>query len=178
MKAVADLTPEELAGRVCEALRQAGVRVTLTGGACVAIWSNGQYASNDLDFIEEGPVPPRTITRVMAALGFAKHGRHYVHPDTPIFVEFPTGPLMVGAERVGQAAERHTGVGRLRLLSPTDCVKDRLAAYFHWNDRQALGQALLVARAQPIDLDKVRRWAKAERAEAKQRDFERELKDG
>ena len=31
----------------------------------------------------------------------------------------------------------------LKLLSPTDCVKDRLAAYYHWNDRQSLEQAIL-----------------------------------
>jgi hypothetical protein len=52
--------------------------------------------------------------------------------------------------------------GVLRLLSPTDCVKDRLAAWFHWEDRQALGQAVLVAEAQPVDRADLRRWAKAE----------------
>jgi hypothetical protein len=56
------------------------VTVTLTGGACVSIWSEGKYVSHDLDFIEEGPVPPRTVARVLAALGFARKGRHFVHP--------------------------------------------------------------------------------------------------
>ncbi|MDI6740798.1 MAG: hypothetical protein QME74_10605 [Candidatus Edwardsbacteria bacterium] len=42
--------------------------------------------------------------------------------------------------------------GRLHLLSPTDCVKDRLAAYFHWNDRQSLEQAGLVADNRKIDI--------------------------
>ena len=27
-------------------------------------------------------------------------------------------------------------------LTPTDAVKDRLAAFFHWSDRQSLEQAL------------------------------------
>lgn len=52
--------------------------------------------------------------------------------------------------------------GRLRLLSPTDCVKDRLAAYFHWDDMQSLAQAALVAYANEIDLAEVESWATRE----------------
>ena len=176
MKPIASMSAEALAGLVCQALRDAGVTVTLTGGACVSIWSEGKYVSHDLDFIEEGPAPPRAVVRVLTALGFERKGRHFVHRDTPFFVEFPTGPLMVGDERVEQVAERATSAGVLRLLSPTDCVKDRLAAFFHWNDQQALEQALLVAMAQKVDLDDVRRWANAERNESKYRSFQRRLR--
>ena len=66
---------------------------------------------------------------------------------------------MVGDERVTAPVERQTAAGRLRLLSPTDCVKDRLAAFYHWNDRQSLEQAILVAQAQPVDVADVRRWS-------------------
>ncbi len=59
----------------------------------------------------------------------------------------------------------------LRLLSPTDCVKDRLAAYFHWNDRPSLEQAILVCFAQDVDLREVRRWSLRERMEEKHRKF-------
>lgn len=48
------------------------------------------------------------------------------------------------------------------MLAPTDCVKDRLAAFFHWNDKQGLEQALLVAIASPIDINDVIRWANIE----------------
>jgi hypothetical protein len=41
-------------------------------------------------------------------------------------------------------------------------VKDRLAAYYHWNDAQCLEQAALVAQAKEIDLDEIERWSKAE----------------
>jgi hypothetical protein len=161
------MSAEELAGLVCQALRDAGVTVTLTGGACVAIWSRGKYISNDLDFIEEGPVPRRKIRDVMKRLGFTEKGRHFVHPATRFFVEFPTGPLMVGNQRIEIVAERKTIAGTLRLISPTDCVKDRLAAFFHWNDRQSLEQALLVAQAQRVDLKSVRAWSISEGNEEK-----------
>jgi hypothetical protein len=169
------MSAEELAGLVCQVLQDAGVTVTLTGGACVGIWSQGKYVSNDLDFIEEGPVPRRQIREALRLLGFQEKGRHFAHPATKIFVEFPTGPLMVGDQRVERVTERKTPAGTLRLLTPTDCVKDRLAAFFHWNDRQSLEQALLVAQAQKVDLDEVRRWSVSERNEAKFRVFEQRL---
>jgi hypothetical protein len=86
--------------------------------------------------------------------------------------------LTVGDERVEKVAIRNTVTGRLRLLSPTDCVKDRLAAYFHWNDRQALKQAVLVAEAQPVNMADLRRWAKAEGAAERLIDFERAIGSG
>jgi hypothetical protein len=50
----------------------------------------------------------------------------------------------------------------LKLLSPTDCIKDRLAAYYHWNDRQSLEQAILLYRSNEVDLKEIRRWSKIE----------------
>jgi hypothetical protein len=175
MKAISAMTAEELAGLVCQALQNVGVTVTLTGGACVAIWSKGKYVSEDLDFIEEGPVPRRQIRDALKLLGFEEQGRHFIHPDTNYFVEFPTGPLMVGDQRVERARKRKTVAGTLRLLTPTDCVKDRLAAFYHWNDRQSLEQAVLVAHAQRIDLDDIRAWSKCEGNDAKFRVFKKRL---
>lgn len=176
MKPVADMSAEEVAGLVCKALSDAGIIVTLTGGACVAIWSAGLYVSHDLDFVEEGPVPRRKVQAALKPLGFTPKGRHFVHPDTSFFVEFPTGPLMVGDERVERVSERATSAGLLRLLTPTDCVKDRLAAFFHWNDRQALEQALLVANTQQVDVDDIRRWSQSEGHAESYAQFEKRLK--
>jgi len=176
VKPIGDMTIEELASLVCQVMADSGIDVTLTGGACVTIWSAGKYVSYDLDFIEEGPVPRRTIRQVLETLGFVPKGRHFVHPDTRFFVEFPTGPLMVGGQRVERVAERVTPAGKLRLLCPSDCVKDRLAAFFHWRDRQSLDQALLVARSQKINLREIRQWSRLEGHEEEFREFERRLK--
>ena len=162
MKPISAMSPEELAAYVCDTLAGAGIRVTLTGGACVAIWSGGAYESRDLDFIEEGFVSRRDTRRVLKAAGFTERNRYFSHPDSESLIEFPSGPLAVGNEPVRHVAERRLSTGVLRLLSPTDCVKDRLAAWFHWEDRQALGQAVLVAEAQPVDRAELRRWARAE----------------
>lgn len=102
MKSLADMSIEELAGLVCETLENVGITTTLTGGACVAIWSGGKYVSRDLDFIGEGPIPRRRIKAALAEIGFEQKDRYFVHPDTEFFVEFPTGPLTVGDERVNK----------------------------------------------------------------------------
>lgn len=152
-----------------------GISATLTGGACVAIWSEGKYHSRDLDFIEEGPVSRRKVRDVLTTIGFTEKDRHFVHPETEYYVEFPAGPLTVGDERVYEVEIRSTGAGYLRLLTPTDCVKDRLAAFFYWNDMMAFEQALLVARAQPVDVGDLRRWASMEGEVEKLATFEKAL---
>ena len=82
--------------------------------------------------------------------------------DTDLFVEFPAGPLAVGEEPVRRVDEMQLPTGILRILSPTDCVKDRLAAFYHWDDRQSLEQALMVAEDNTVDIDEIRRWSERE----------------
>jgi hypothetical protein len=98
----------------------------------------------------------------MSEIGFREEGRYFMHPDSEFMVEFPPGPLTVGAEPVRQVDEVRLSTGILSIVSPTDCVKDRLAAFYHWGDQQCLAQALLVAEGHEIDLKEIRRWSEAE----------------
>ena len=50
----------------------------------------------------------------------------------------------------------------ITMYSPTQCVMDRLAAWFHWNDRRSLIHAIWVCEKHPVNLDKIKRWAKKE----------------
>jgi len=49
-------------------------------------------------------------------------------------------------------------------------VKDRLAHFLHWGDRQCLEQAALVARGHDVNLEEIRDWS---RSEGKLADFKR-----
>ncbi|MGE5615509.1 MAG: hypothetical protein ACM3X5_01200, partial [Bacillota bacterium] len=82
------------------------------------------------------------------------------------------GDELIRATDVG---EKRTPAGMIRLLTPTQCVMDRLAAYFHWNDLQSLDQALMVASHQRINLAKIDAWAKREGASEKFRAFKQRL---
>lgn len=169
MKRLGELSLEELAALVCSALAEHGVTVVLSGGSAVSIHSDNAYRSYDLDFVQVGLA--RRPDAAMRALGFAKQGRHWSHPDTPWFVEFPPGPVQIGEATITEFAEIPTRHGVLRVLAPTECVMDRLAAFYHWNDPQGLEQALAVARRQRIDLPRIESWSRSERAEAKYREF-------
>lgn len=162
MKPVKDMSVGELGALVCSHLEKNGIRVVLTGGACVTIYSDNKYQSMDLDFVEEVPVTRRKLIRTLVELGFSEENRYFRHPDTEFFLEFPPGPLSVGEEAIRDISVMEFSTGRLRLISPTDCVRDRLAAFYHWDDRQSLKQAILVARDQEIDLLEVQRWSERE----------------
>lgn len=159
---VRDMTPAELAAHIATHLRARGIEVVLSGGACVMIHSEAAYVSYDLDFVDERFAGRSRIRAAMAEIGFEEENRYYRHPDAEYLVEFPGGPVAVGREPAVRIDELMLRTGRLRLLSPTDCVKDRLVAYFHWSDRQSLLQAALVAAAHVIELAEVERWASRE----------------
>jgi hypothetical protein len=159
----------ELGAIVCEALRGEGIDAFLSGGAVVSIYTQNRYESFDLDFVS---LADRTkIKRVMLALGFeVDRGRMFAHPKSQFTVEFPGSAIRVGEALITQFNELETRAGVLKLLTPTDCVKDRLAAFYHWSDRQALDQAVWVAQAQTVKIEEIKRWSKAE---GKAGDFDR-----
>jgi hypothetical protein len=175
MKITRKLSLPDLAAGISEACLKGGIDVVLSGGACVSIYTENRYASFDLDFVLRVPIGRKKIRTTMGDLGFLEDGRHFRHPDTPYIVEFLSPPLSVGEEPVREIREIHTGNGTLRLLSPTDCVKDRLAAYYHWNDRPSLEQAVLVCKATKVDLREVRLWSLREGMTDKYGIFKKQL---
>ena len=169
-----DLSLEALGAAVCTALAERGIDVVLTGGAVVSIYSSNAYQSDDLDFIIRGLF--KRVDEAMTSLGFSKtRARYWTHPQTTYYGEFPPGPLEISGEPVRDIAERRTPEGTLRLLPPTECVMDRLTAYYYLDDPQGLEQAIAVARAQPVDLRKVERWSRNEDQLAKHAEFVRRL---
>lgn len=162
MKSIKNMSQPELAAYVQSHLAREGIQVVLSGGASVSFYTRNEYVSKDLDLINVNFAKRQKIKAAMERIGFSEKGRHFVHPQTKYIVEFPDGPLSVGEEPVKEISEIETATGILRVISPTDCVKDRLCAYYYWGDQQGLAQAVLVARDNKIDLKEVERWSKGE----------------
>ena len=162
MKPIGEMTQAELGADVQSHLRSRGIDVVLSGGAVVAIYSSGKYVSGDLDFVNRYGIKRSTIIAAMKELGFTEVGRHFEHPDTEFFVEFPPGPLAIGESYNIELHELELETGRLVLISPTECVKDRLAWFYHTGDNQSLLHATLVARIHPVDLEEIKDWSKGE----------------
>ena len=164
---VAGLGVDELAGLVCTTLEQYGIDVVLTGGSCVSVWTHNAYASLDLDFIVLGLHSNHQIGEALRDIGFiarTSNGRYFQHPETELVLEFPPGPLMVGDEQVREERidKRASDAGVVRLLSPTDCIKVRLAGFYHWQDEQNFDQAVAVARRQTVQWRDLQRWHRGE----------------
>ena len=155
MKPIGCMTRLELAGLVSAEFQKSAINVVLSGGSCVSIYSQEKYVSMDLDFVNAMFAKRDLIRKVMESLGFEEENRYFRHADTDFLVEFPPGPLGVGEEPVKQIDEIKTGTGVLRIIPPTDCVKDRLTWYYHDGDTECLKQAILVAHTNNIDLKEI-----------------------
>ena len=135
----------DVAAAVGRALREAGFDAVLTGGACATIYSHGAYVSHDLDFIIRAGGGRAALDAALAGLGFKRAHDRYVHPDTPFFVEFPRGPLSIGNDTNIRPVDLKIGRISIPALSATDSCRDRLAAFYHWSDRQSLRSAVDIA---------------------------------
>src|SRR5688572_196257 len=130
-------------------MRAAGIRGVLTGGGCASVQSGGIYTSRDLDFVLDGPTDQRTLDAALAAVGYVRRDDRYIHPGCPFWLELPPGPLGLGS----------------------DTAIDRLAAFYHWDDRQSLDTAVAIARRHRVDQARIRKWSGREGAAAKYAEF-------
>ncbi len=159
MKPITRMTQAEMAAFVQDHLQAVGIMVVLSGGAAVAYRTENRYVSYDIDLVNIYMVARKRIDEAMRTLGFDEEGRYFKHPESQWFIEFPPGPLTVGVEPVGKVDEIQLPTGILRILSATDSVKDRLAAFYHWGDEQCLRQAVLIRQNAEVDLQEVERWS-------------------
>jgi hypothetical protein len=162
-------TLEEVCFAVAGALEKAELRAVLTGGSAAAIYAPKSYTSYDADFVLEGVVRAGELERALLSIGFrpTAAGGMFAHALTSYTVDFPKGPLAVGAEYVRESAALKRGGITLRILTPTDCVRDRLAHFYFWDDYTALAAAVGVTRSEhgnAVDIDDLRKWTRRESA--------------
>jgi len=166
---------KDVVGAVAEALAQAGVRAVLSGGACASIYSGGVYQSVDLDFILEEYESTKQIDDAMGSIGFSRSGNQYFHPEARFYVEFPPGPLSIAGDYRIQPVEIRIGARTVLGLSSTDSCRDRLAAFFHWNDQPGLRAAVQIVLRSEVDLERIRIWSEQQGATARFRAFLEEI---
>ncbi len=154
------MTLREVAFAVCTAFDHHGIVAVLSGGGAATIYAPNDYQSRDIDWVTEWR--GHGGQQVLNKLGYVLQGQQYVHTSNPFTLDFPPGPLMVGDDEIQKWDTLFEGSQLLHVISPTDSVRDRLAAYLHWNDVPSLEVALAVARHQPIDLPLVEEWCRRE----------------
>jgi len=129
-KPLTERNQAEVGACVQSHLRQRGIEVVLSGGASVSIYTIGKFVSLDLGLVNVHSASRRAIRAAMEEIGFQEEGWHFKNPGARHIVELPPGPLTVGAEPVKEVQGIELSTGVLKMISPTDSVKDRLAAYY------------------------------------------------
>jgi hypothetical protein len=159
-------TLEDICFKVAAALEQFGLSGVLTGGSAAAIYAPNAYASLDADFVLDGSPRRERLRSALETIGFlpsATAGMFH-HPRSRFTIDFPKGPLAVGSDYVRETDTIERGGIRLRILTPTDCVRDRLAHFLYWSDYTALATAIAVtkARRESVDLGVLKDWVRRE----------------
>jgi len=163
----------EIAAWVCAGLSKQNIHPVLVGGSAVSAHTANRYQSLDVDLATVADVG--MIGEIMRELGFRKTGRVWAHPRFKPTVDFVQGPPAVGRMVLTGFQVKKTKYGPVSVTTPTQSVMDRLAAFYHWNDRQSLEQALLIARNTPVGLRQIAAWSKAEGMADKHVIFRRNL---
>jgi len=112
-----------------------------------------------IDLINQYNEDHKKIVFVMLELGFKQDGRYFYHDNAQYAIEFPSGPPAVGNELIKDVSEIETEAGVLRILTPTDAIKDRLAAYYFWNSDRTLEQAIWIAEKNEFDMENIKLWS-------------------
>ena len=163
-----DSSLADVAFLVCAALDRTGQIAILTGGGAATVYAPEANQSRDADFVFEFWSSFDADYGPLYELGFRREGRIFVHPETVYTVDFPPGQLAIGGDDVTAWDTLERDGMRLHILTPTDCVRDRLAWFIQRRpDYAALEQALAVAVRHPIDLLAIERWAEREGEAAK-----------
>lgn len=164
---------ENLAGFLSDELRKKGINIILVGGACVTIYSQNRYQSYDLDFVVYEDM--KKVKQALKEFGFHEKSGYFHHKDCKWIVEFVSSPVAVGKEIISDFQDTEVATGMIKMLRIEDSIKDRLASYFHWDDRQGLDQAIDICKEQKINIKEIENWAIKEGFENKFQNFVEEL---
>jgi hypothetical protein len=125
-----------------------GERPVLVGGGAVEFYTGIRFATGDLDLI----APDKKLTEeVLLELGFEKpaNGRHYVNKSIAALVEIH-GKKLKGKELPLELVYKKVP---LLLVSPEDCITDRLYTYRKHGSTLDLLNAFLISFHQMDRID-------------------------
>ena len=159
-------TLEDICFAVCTQLEMHTIAAVLCGGSAAAIYAPQRYMSYDADFVLDHDDALDSVEEALRSLGFRREGRSRIfsHTRTTFTLDFPKGPLGVGGDYVRSVGVLEKDGLHLRILTRTDCIRDRLAHFYYWDDYEALNAAVAVAAngIEDVDREAIRAWTERE----------------
>lgn len=132
------------------------LKPVVVGGFALEFYSTGGYRTSDVDALY---LHPEVIGRMLVALGFTKHNRHWVSERHDLQIEFP------GHAIEQRAVERLTTVRvdglEVVLIGVEDLILDRLNGFVHFQstDDRHWAAELCVMYRDHVDLGYLREQA-------------------
>ncbi len=157
--ALKDETERKLAvvSVIDEQLRRIEWRAIVIGGLAVEFWTDGAFTTTDVDlYLPHGPA----VDDLLAELGFAKEGRHWILREHDLFVEAPAS-FPAEEEEVSEV-ELSTG-DRVLVLSVEDVLIDRLHQFVAGGHRDVAEQAMTLLSSDELDRARLSQRARSER---------------
>lgn len=159
-------TLEDVCFEVSTALDRHSIIGVLTGGSAATVYASGAYGSLDADFVLTSYPDRERLEKALADVGYhpCPVPGMYEHQKSRFTLDFPKGPLAVGGDYIHETTTLERGNLRLRIITATDCVRDRLAGFYYWNDYTSLNAAVEVTRAHRdrIDFAGLHEWTARE----------------
>lgn len=114
-------------------------RPILVGGAAVELYTSVRFVTDDLDLVAPDK---EACLKVLEALGFEQpdNGNHFVNRGIAALVELHGGVLYQGEESIELVYRKVP----LLVVSPEDCITERLASYRRHSASLDLVSAFLI----------------------------------
>lgn len=150
----AQSTLTDVAFAVSTALERINEPVVLCGGSAATYYAPEAYESRDLDFVITFGARPREVNAALQPLGYVRKPEGlYAHRSIVYTIDLLPGPVAIDQETITTFNTERRGEQLLRVLTPTDVVRDRVLTFWAWGDQRALRVAVAVAHARSADFD-------------------------
>jgi len=155
-----------------------GTKAVLVGGSAAAVYAPESLRSRDADFILTFVAGNVETEDTLRTIGYRRAGRIFAHESQLVTLDFPDDVIYIGEEWITAYDTIERGSFKLNIITPYDCIRDRLLSYFAWSDRSALLAAVEVARRQAFDAVALQTWANAQNESARYAEFLRRIERG
>lgn len=124
-----------VAGIVTEYVKEKhGISLIVVGGLSVEFYTDGGYATQDIDFVGAGH---EEIMQCLVDLGFQREGKDSVHEGLEVYVEVPSSTLKSGDEDLVNTFKTVDGL-TVNFIGTEDIFWDRIRSFVHWEQSEEI----------------------------------------
>lgn len=121
----------------------------IVGGSVVALYSQEQYKTVDLDMKSESV---EAYTEILSKLGYIKRGKDFFHKELDSYIEFPSGEMQDSWDHMREYIIEETGLP-IYVIGFEDLILDRVGSFVSTNDLDSKEWAIRLMGMLYADID-------------------------